>query len=101
MLCRVSRDAIEGDLSLIAAVKHDHRALQSVELLLGSEAMSDLSTRAAVSDAIIQAGTEERRELVASLSSISGRTIEFTDNGWVRVPVEAICARLIAGAGSR
>ena len=101
VLCRVSPDAIEGDLSLIAAVKHDRRALQSVELLLSSEAMTDLSTRAAVSDAIIQAGTEERRELVASLSSISGRTIEFTDNGWVRVPVEAICARLIAGAGSR
>ena len=101
VLCRVSRDTIEGDLSLIAAVKHDHRALQSVELLLGSEAMTDLSTRRAVCDAIIQAGTEERRQLVDSLSSISGRTIEFTDTAWVRVPVETIRARLIAGAGSR
>lgn len=100
-LSRISPDAIEGDLSLIAAIKHDKRALQSAELLLSSEAMIDLSTRAAVSDAILRARPEERRDLVASLSSISGGTTEYIDNEWVRFSVETIRARLVARAESR
>lgn len=101
VLARVSSNALEGDLSLIAAVKDDERALRSVDVLLNGEAMTDVPTRMAVINGIVAARPEERKKLVGSLSSISAGTIELIDNAWVSVPVETIHARLVAEAGSR
>jgi hypothetical protein len=101
VLARVSGDTLQGDLSLIAAVKDDKHALRSVDGLLSGEAMTDVHTRMTVINGIIAARPEERKKLVGSLSSISAGTIELIDNEWVSVPMETIRARLVAEAGSR